>query len=114
METVRSAWVWTVVDVVFDVLLPGVGSAVPSELTGPEFWSNVPSGTEEATVTWTVKTLVPLAARPEVVEQVTFWPTAEQPALEPELEKLVPLGSVSLTWNPPTLASGPLLVTVNV
>src|SRR5438067_347054 len=110
----RSAAVLTVVEVVFEPLLLGVGSAVPSLVTVAEFWSTVPSGTEEATVTWTVKTLVPLAARPEVVEQVTFWPTAEQPALEPELEKLVPLGSVSLTWKPPTLTEGPLLVTVNV
>ena len=44
----------TVVEVVLLVLLPGVGSLVPSEVTVALFESTVPCATEEATLTWTV------------------------------------------------------------
>ena len=70
------------------------------------FESTVPLATEEATLTCTVKHCLPPAARPLVLEQVTFWPVAEQ-ADELPLWKLVPAGSGSLTWKPPVLLEGP-------
>ena len=67
----RSASVCTVVEVVLLVLLPGVGSLVPSEVTEAVFESTLPSATEEATVTCTVKLWLEPAARPVDV-QVTL------------------------------------------
>src|SRR5947208_7202015 len=106
LVTFRSALVFTVVEVVLEVLLPELGSVVPSELTLALLCSTVPSATEEATVTWMVKLGVPPAATPLVFEQVTSWPTAEQVAEEPLDWKLVPAGSVSVVWKPPMLSEG--------
>ena len=112
--TETSAEVLTVVEVVFELLLPGVGSLVPSLLTAAVFESTVPLATEEATLTWTVKTCWAPAASPLVFEQVTACPEAEQLDEEPLVWKVVPAGSASETWKPPVLLEGPLLVTVSV
>ena len=93
---------------------PLFGSLVPSEATEAVFESTVPSATLEATLTWTVKAVLPPAIRPEVLLQVTFWPEAEQAADEPLVWNVVPVGSASETWKPPVLSEGPLFVTVSV
>jgi len=111
LVTLRWTSSWTFVCVVLLVLLPGVGSVVPSEATVALFARSAPLSAVDARVTWSVNTWSACAASPVVFVQVTSWPAAEQPA---PLWKVRSAGSVSATWNPPALSDGPSLWTVSV
>src|SRR5689334_18832703 len=113
----RSATSATACTVVWTVLEPSLavsGSVVPPDETEAELDRIVPSSTEDATVTCTVKSRVAPAARVSVVEQVKAWPTAEHAGSDAPGWNEVPAGSASLTEYAPTWSDGPWFVTVSV
>ncbi len=61
-----------------------------------------------------MKVLVDPLASPVAPVQVTSCPLAPQAASEDAAWNVSPLGSVSVTVNPPVLVNGPLFVTASV
>src|SRR5450759_2925750 len=110
----RSATALIVVSIVALVLFRVFVSNASPEATLAVLWRTVALATDEATVTWTVKAWLAPAMRPVARVQVTTWRTAEQAADEPATWKVRPVSSVSLTWKPPVLSEGPMLLTVSV
>ena len=114
-EIDRSACVLTVVEVVLLVLLPPVGSFVPSEVTVALFDSTVPSATEERDLHVDGERRRTAGGEARACSCRSRSGRRRSRARdEPAVWKVVPAGSVSLTWKPPMLSDGPLLVTVSV
>src|SRR5262245_8800597 len=94
--TDRSARVSTVVCAAGLVLLPGVGSVVPSKATDAVFETTEPLVADDASLRWIVKAASLPVARPVVFVHVTTWVEAEQAEDEPAVWNVRLAGSVSV------------------